>query len=315
MTNGTSTLHLILVALGIGPGDEVIIPAFSYIATANAVEVTGATPIFVDISTDTFNIETTLIEEKITQRTKAVIIVHEFGLPADCKAISNMCERHGLRLIEDAACALGAMEDNQFVGTFGIAGSFSFHPRKAITSGEGGMVVTHDRELSDKLRALRNHGIRATSTNEREFIMPGYNCRMTDIQAALLITQLTRLPEILMKRQKIAERYKNEITNKQIQTPACFENKTHTWQTFHVLLSPPLEQEKIFVRLRKANIGVNRGAQCMPAQAYYATKYKLDLISEFPNAMNASCQGMAVPLYEKLDDLQVSTIINQLNRI
>src|SRR5688500_412394 len=152
VSNGTATLHLALVALGIGPGDEVIVPALSYVATANVVELVGATPVFVDIDLDTFNINVAEIESKITAKTKAIIPVHEFGLACDIETVMQIAEKHNLYVIEDAACALGATQNKKHVGSFGTFGSFSFHPRKAISSGEGGIVTTANEALAAKVR-------------------------------------------------------------------------------------------------------------------------------------------------------------------
>jgi perosamine synthetase len=189
LSNGTATLHTALLALGIGPGDEVIIPALSYIATANVIERVGATPIFVDVEERSFNIDATKILAAITAKTKAIMPVHEFGLIADINIIKEIADANNLYLIEDAACALGAKQNDVFAGTIGDFGSFSFHPRKAITSGEGGCLVTNDDALADKARTLRNHGV-DMSTGSMEFIEAGLNYRMTDFQAAMLKGQL-----------------------------------------------------------------------------------------------------------------------------
>ncbi len=315
VSNGTATLHLTLVALGIGPGDEVIIPAFSYIATANVVELVGAKPVFVDISLDSFNINTQLIEAKITARTKAVMIVHEFGLAADMHAVKALCDDRKLWLIEDAACALGAQDKGSFAGTIGVAGSFSFHPRKAITSGEGGAVVCSDAALASRLRALRNHGMDSENKSKMDFIMAGYNCRMTDFQAALLDSQLSRLDGILQKKQKIAARYLTEIKHPHIKLPVIPEGKLPSWQTFHVVLHGSLQQADCISRLREAGIGTNYGAQCMPIQTYFQQKYKHKVAEEFPNALLAYTHGLAIPLYEKLNHDQVSHIIQTVNSL
>jgi len=315
MTNGTATLHLILVALGIGPGDEVIIPAFSYIATANVVELTGATPIFIDIDLDTFNIDSKSVEVAITTRTKAVMVVHEFGLTSDLVSVKSICDRHHLYLIEDAACAMGAKEGDFFAGTLGIAGSFSFHPRKAITSGEGGAVVTSDHHLAARLRALRNHGIDSTQLGKMDFIVAGYNCRMTDFQAALLNSQLNRFEYILKRKRAIADRYLSEIKHPDIKVPIVPVGKIPGWQTFHVLLSGELHQADTLLKLRELGIGTNYGAQCMPAQTYFAKKYCHDAKQSFPNAYTAYSRGLAIPLYEKLTDEQVTYIINSINNL
>jgi perosamine synthetase len=187
-SSGTATLHLALLASGIGTGDEVIVPAFSFIATANAIELVGATPIFVDIDLDTFNININLIEQAISSRTKAILPVHEFGLSCDISEICELAKRYNLSVIEDAACALGAKENGRFTGTTGDVGSFSFHPRKAITSGEGGILTTNDDEMARKLRILRNHGIE-NKDGKTEFVAAGLNYRLTDFQAALVNSQ------------------------------------------------------------------------------------------------------------------------------
>jgi perosamine synthetase len=315
LTNGTATLHLMLVALGIGPGDEVVIPAFSYIATANVVELVGARPVFVDISLDTFNINTTKIEAAITSRTKAVMVVHEFGLSADMAKIKAICDAHQIPLLEDAACALGAKEGERFAGTTGLAGSFSFHPRKAITSGEGGAVVTNDAELARKIRTLRNHGIDAGQSGKMDFVAAGYNCRMTDFQAALLHSQFKRLESTLSRKRAIAQRYLTEMKHLHIQLPVVPDDKLPSWQTFHVVLQEPLNQAKTIQQLREKGIGANYGAQCMPAQTFFAQKYQHQAELEFPQAYTAFRCGLAIPLYEKLSDDQVSYLIQSVNNL
>lgn len=315
VSNGTASLHLILVALGIGPGDEVIIPAFSYIATANVIELVGATPVFVDIEISTFNIDVNQIESKISPRTKAVMIVHEFGLCADINEINGLCVKHNIELIEDAACALGAKDHGSNAGTCGIAGSFSFHPRKAITSGEGGAIATNDTELANKLRALRNHGVVYNCESGIEFAFAGFNYRMTDMQAALLIGQLGRLDNILHRKNMIAEIYRGEVKNKNLSLPIIPKDKFHAWQTFHILLAESIEQKSVIKFFRDARIGVNNGAQCIPAQKFFKKKYTFDVINQYPNAMRAYTHGLAIPLYEKLNFEDISHITSIMNRI
>nr|WP_294995024.1 DegT/DnrJ/EryC1/StrS aminotransferase family protein [uncultured Sediminibacterium sp.] len=315
VTNGTATMHLTLKALGISEGDEVIVPALSYIATANVVELVGATPVFVDTDTFSFNIDVKQIEGRITERTKAIIAVHEFGLAADILVIRKICDDHGLILIEDAACALGAMEQGRYAGSIGLAGSFSFHPRKAITSGEGGAIVTNDKKLANELRSLRNHGIDASRADMMDFVMPGFNCRMTDFQAALLLSQFKRFEDILQTKQRIADRYLLEIKNNKIVLPKVPETKCHSWQTFYLLLDDSLDQKSCIQRMKEMRIGTNYGAQCIPAQTYYYKKYQLNSEQEFPNAFRAYKQGLAIPLYEKLSDTQIDQIIKAVNSL
>lgn len=314
VSNGTASLHLALLALGIGKGDEVIVPAFSYIATANVVELVGATPVFVDIEKHTFNIDVAKIEAAITSRTKAILPVHEFGLSCDIARISEIAKKHNLFLIEDAACSLGATEGKKQTGSFGQFGSFSLHPRKSITSGEGGILTTNDAELAATIRILRNHGIQ-TINGKMEFVVAGFNYRMTDFQAALASSQFKRLEIILEKKRKLARRYLSGIKNPLIQLPATPADKVHTWQTFHVVLQPPLDRDKGIEYLKSKGIGSNYGAQCMPAQTYYSKKYNSDCAKKFPNALLAWKQGLALPLYDKLMEEQVDFICTVLNEL
>lgn len=313
VSNGTASLHLALVALGIGKGDEVIVPAFSYIATANVVELVGATPIFVDIDIETFNIDINLIEEAITEKTKAILPVHEFGLACDITHILAVAKKHKLFVIEDAACSLGAQENGQFAGTFGDVGSFSFHPRKAITSGEGGMLITNNDRLASKLRILRNHGIEMQGS-KMEFVEAGFNYRLTDFQAALVNSQLQRLDAILTYKNELSQIYLSELPpNKYIQLPQFESNKKHTWQSFHILLDEKLDRAHLIENLKEAGIGVNYGAQCIPYQQFYQKKYNFNCEELFPAALRAYKKGLVLPLYEKLSEQDVRSVIQELN--
>lgn len=313
-SNGTSTMHIALTVLGIGPGDEVIVPALSYVATANVVELVGATPVFVDVELSTFNINPALIEQAITPKTKAIIPVHEFGLACDMEAIMKIANAHSLFVIEDAACALGAKQNGKSAGTFGDFGSFSLHPRKAISSGEGGLLSTNNVAYSDKARVLRNHGIEIQD-GKMAFIAAGFNYRMTDFQAALVNSQLGRLDKILDYKQQLAAHYFEKIKNPKITLPSKPERMTHTWQTFHVVLDESINRDETIQHLRSKNIGTNYGAQCIPAQQYYQKKYNLDSQNLFPEAYKAFKQGLAIPLYEKLNERDISYISEELNKL
>ncbi len=313
VANGTATMHMALIALGIGKGDEVILPALSYIATANVIELVGATPVFVDIDLATFNINTDLIEEAITSNTKAILPVHEFGLACDISTICDIAKKHNLYVIEDAACALGATENGKFAGTFGHVGSFSLHPRKAITSGEGGLLVTDNDDLAKRFRRMRNHGIEMIA-GKMEFVEAGFNYRMTDYQAALVNSQLQRLPDILEYKQILAQIYVQELKNNRLlQLPHVSDNKKHTWQSFHILLDNSIDRDHLIQSMKENGIGVNYGAQCMPAQVYYLTKYKLDYKALFPNAWTAYTQGLVLPLYERLTEEDIKWVANKIN--
>ncbi len=211
----TTALHLALIAGGVRPGDEVLVPTFTFVATANAVEYCGARPVFVDVDLETFNIDPALIEAKITARTRAIIPVHLFGLPADMDPILEIAERHALVVIEDAACGVGSRYHDRHVGTVGLAGCFSFHPRKIITTGEGGMLVTDDAALAARVRSLRSHGAEVSDlerhagngTRLPAFSEVGFNYRMTDVQAAIGLAQMAKLEGVLDSRSELARRY------------------------------------------------------------------------------------------------------------
>ncbi len=312
-SNGTATMHIMLKVHGIGAGDEVIVPAFSYVATANVVELVGATPIFVDINLDTFNIDCTQIEDKITPKTKAILAVHEFGLAANIEAIQTICTKHNLLFIEDAACALGAQFNGNKTGTFGHSASFSLHPRKAITSGEGGLIVSKNKDFIEKCKVLRNHGVNPNA-GHTGFTEAGYNYRMTDFQAALVLSQFKRFQDILDTKQSIAKRYLEEIKNSKLSLPKIENNYYHSWQSFHIVLNG-ISQAEAIEKLKTSGIGSNYGAQCIPQMDYYQNKYNLNAKELFPNSYNAWQNGLVVPLYPQLTDTEIDHIINSLNKL
>ena len=314
-SSGTATLHLALVAFGIGKGDEVIVPAFSYMATANVVELVGAKPVFVDIDINTFNISTNLIERAITDHTKAIMPVHEFGLACDTLEICKLAEKYQIKVIEDAACALGASDTGKFTGTSGDVGSFSFHPRKAVTSGEGGMLVTDNDELARKLRILGNHGIEIQN-GKMEFVEAGFNYRMTEFQAALVNSQFQRFETILEDKIRLADIYFDCLKHlKKIRLPEVPENKRHTWQSYHIVLDDRIDRDDLIASLAKKGIGTNYGAQCMPYQKYFQEKYKLPCETMFPNALRAYRQGLVLPLYGKLDETDIRFISDSIKTL
>jgi dTDP-4-amino-4,6-dideoxygalactose transaminase len=314
VSNGTATLHLALKVLGIGPGDEVLVPAFSYIATANVVELVGAVCVFIDVEPGTFNIDVTKIEEKVTSKTRAIIPVHQFGLACDIATVCSIAADYNLHVIEDAACALGATQQNKKVGTFGLLASFSLHPRKSITSGEGGVLLTNDDGIARKLRQLRNHGIE-TENGQMNFVEAGYNYRMTDFQAALAWSQFQRLQATLNYKKELADIYLSSVVNTKITLPCTPATHNHTWQTFHILLQETLDQKVTITKLKAENIGANYGAQCIPAQTYYRKKYSLNAAELFPNSYRAYINGLAIPLYECLIKDEVLYIAHNLNEL
>lgn len=313
VSSGTATLHLSLIALGIGFDEEVIVPAFSFIATANVVELVGAKPIFVDIGLSDFNIDASKIESEITPKTRAIMPVHEFGLSADMESVAKVAYKRKLNLIEDAACAIGAEFNNNKVGSFGDLGSFSFHPRKAITSGEGGVLVTNNDELSQKLKVLRSHGIIVTD-GKTEFVEAGFNYRLTDFQAALVLGQFHRLDEIITKRQMIAEMYFEEIKSNKVILPSAQSNKKHSWQSFHVLLEDQKTRDGLLNYLKARGVQSNYGAQCIPHMTYYRNKYGFNSEKNFPNAYRAYTCGLAIPIYDTLSKKKAKYICKLINK-
>lgn len=314
VSNGTASLHLALIALGVGPGDEVIVPAFSYVATANVVELVGAKCTFVDIDEDTFNINVEQTAAAISPRTKAIIPVHEFGLCCNITGIAAVGSAHGVPIIEDAACALGATEKGAFAGTFGQIGSFSLHPRKAVTSGEGGFLITDDDDLANEFRTLRNHGNRRRD-GKADFARAGLNYRMTEFQAALVRGQFARLEEIIARRQILAAHYLEYLRDvSPINLPVEPSDKRHTWQTFHCVVDHTIDRDNLISDLANEGVFVGYGAQCIPVQTYYREKYALDHETLFPNATRAYRSGLALPMYASMSHDDAVTVSSALRR-
>lgn len=313
VSNGTASLIMALKVLGVGDGDEVIVPAFSFVATANAVELVGATPVFVDVEHDTFNISVNAIENKITNRTRAIIPVHEFGLACDIEKVMQIAKANDLAVVEDAACALGASVNGKMIGSYGDLASFSLHPRKAITCGEGGVITTNNSEYAKKVNQLRNHGIEYGESIE--FVEAGYNFRLTDFQAAMVLSQLDRFEDQIKKRRTIASNYQKEITSSLLKLPIETSYTQHTWQTYHLVLDNRLNREEVINELKNKKIGSGPGAQCIPEVTYYKKKYNLDSKTLFPNALKAYYQGLVIPLYGSMEEYEVEYIVDSLNQI
>ena len=242
VTSCTTALHLSLAALGFGKGDEAIVPAFTWISTANVIEHLGGRVVFCDIDPITFNIDINQIENKITNKTKAILPVHLFGLSADMDPINEIAQKNNLWVIEDAACGFGATYKGSHVGNLGTAGCFSFHPRKAITTGEGGMVTTSDIDLAEKIRCLRDHGAAMSDLQRHLGAKPylladhpeaGYNQRMTDIQASLGSSQMDRARDIVNERRRIAKIYDEAFKDLYwLRTPECPKGYEHGYQSY-----------------------------------------------------------------------------------
>jgi dTDP-4-amino-4,6-dideoxygalactose transaminase len=309
VSNCTAALHLSLLALDTRPGDLVIVTAYSFVATANVIELCGAQPVFVDIQPDTFNLDPNCLEEVLkrlmasretAQRVKTVLPVHTFGQMADMPAILELTNRYELPVIEDAACALGATWHGRQAGTWGTLGCFSFHPRKAITTGEGGIVVTNDAALARRLRALRNHG-QDPDASSPDFIMPGFNYRMTEFQAALGITQMAKLDRIISARRHLAAYYDELLQSTPVQAPAVAPGSRPVYQSYVTLLPEKVAaaRTEIITRLKEQGIEATIGTWHIPLTTYFRTRYGYRP-GDFPTADQVFACSLTLPLHERL---------------
>lgn len=300
VSSGTSALHLALVALNIKSGDEVIVPDFTFPATSNVVELVGATTRFVDIKLDSFCIDVDRIEKSITDKTKVIIPVHEFGQSANMDKIMLIAEKHGLKVVEDAACALGTEYKSKLVGTMGNIGCFSLHPRKAITTGEGGLIVTNDDEIAEKIKMLRNHGLNYVD-GKPKFVMAGFNYRMTNIQGAIGVVQMKKLIDINRKRVEIAHIYSELLSGVNgITIPQEKNYSKHVWQSYHILLDEKIDRDLLINDLKGKEIEANFGAYSVHMQPYYKNKYNYES-SNYKNSIKSYNQGLVLPLHNKLN--------------
>lgn len=334
-TSCTTALHLALIAIGVGPGDEVIVPAFTWVATANVVEMQGARPVFVDIDRETFNLDVTQLEKLLSPRTKAIIPVSLFGLSAPMAEVNEFAKRHNLQVIEDDACALGAHYQKHHAGTLADIACFSFHPRKAITTGEGGMVITDSEPVYLKLQSLRDHGASKSDLARHqgaksyflpEFEMVGYNYRMTDIQGALGVVQMKRLDWILKKRLERAEVYHERLSGLPwLQLPAIPKGYHHGYQAFVCLFggkNATLEmvtelhhkRNELMDSLEKAGIATRPGTHAVTLLSYYAKKYEIQP-KDYPNAYLADQLTITLPLYAQMTVEEQEYVIRQLQEL
>lgn len=315
LSSGTAALYSALLALNIGPGDEVIIPAFSFIATANVVEAVGAKPVLVDIADNDFNINAELISKAVTSKTKAIMPVHEFGQAARMDKISAIAKENNLIIIEDAACALGTIYQGTKVGTTEIVGCFSFHPRKIITTGEGGLVVTNDDSLAAKIKSFRNHGIERSADGKMDIQSWGLNLRMTDIQAAIGLPQLPVLDDYLKNRTNLAGHYNKSLADVGgIKMPLYINDGSHTYQTYHLLLDEKFDRNAIIEKLRSRQIETNMGAQAIHMLRFYREKYRFKP-EDYPNTARAYISGLALPIGHHINKDDIDYISQQLEDV
>jgi dTDP-4-amino-4,6-dideoxygalactose transaminase len=306
VSSGTAALHLALLAAGIGPGDTIIVPDFTFPATANVVEITGADVLLAEVDRYNYNIDPSSIRDLIrifgkTKRIRAVMPVHEFGCPANLDEIYSIAQENDIEVIEDAACAFGSTYKNRKIGASGNLCCFSFHPRKALTTGEGGFIATNNDEYANAIRLLRNHGMEYTESSTR-FITAGYNYRMTNFQAALGLSQLKRFDDWLVKRRQLYKKYNDFLGNCQSLTlPEDIPG--HSWQTYMVVLDKSIDRNQIIKKLKESDIETNFGAHALHIQPYYTKKYRTFLnFNTYKTAEFLYTNGLALPFHHGLTE-------------
>jgi dTDP-4-amino-4,6-dideoxygalactose transaminase len=336
LSSCTSALYLCLRAAGIGPEDDVIVPAFTFVATANSVVHAGAEPVFSDIDLATFNLSPNALAQTLercyqrrgrrlrnrsTGRTlRLLLVVHQFGLAAEMDALRRIARRFDVKILEDAACALGTRSGGRHVGRTGIAGCLSFHPRKSITTGEGGMVLTDDRSLAEQVRMLRDHGA-ALSDHERhskgvmslpDYPLSGFNSRMTDLQGAIGVEQMKRLPELLRRRARLARRYQELLKGMGGLVAPAQRPPSHTWQSFVVRFPEGRDRcERVARVLRDQGIATRPGTHAVPWLKAFDERAAKDR-PFCPNSLEAERTSMALPLFAEMSFGDVDRVCRAL---
>jgi perosamine synthetase len=317
VSSGTSGLFLALRALGTGPGDEVIVPAYSWPATANVVTLCGATPVFADIDPVTWNIDPEQVEDLLRRNPHitAIMPVHAFGGMADMPAIAAAVSGREVHILEDAACALGAQFDGRAAGSWGTAGGFSFHPRKIVTTGEGGMITTDDNTLATALRTLRNHGLDPTAPAPT-FVAAGFNLRLTEFQGALGMTQLAKLDRLLARHREVAGWYAELLPGDLVTLPTGKSPGSHTFQSYVVLVSQELagERDAIIADLRSREIEATIGTYHIPLTTFAASQGGYHA-GDFPVTDSVACRAIALPMHSGLTADESARVAKSLTAI
>lgn len=309
VSSGTTALHLALLSSGIQKGDEIIVPSYSFIASANSILYAGAKPEFVEIDPDTFNLDPDKIPQHITKKTKAIMVVHQFGLSADMDRINKIADKYGLKIIEDAACALGSSYKNKKIGAISRIACFSFHPRKIITTGEGGIITTSSREMADKIRILRSHGLKGNKG-----VMLGYNYRMTDLQAVIGISQMKYLDRVICDRRKKANYYNSLIESTGYIEPPFIPPYAKTNFQSYVVKIKGVQAQKIrsaVEGLNKNGIHVKLANMAIHKQPYYARKFgrKKLKITEYIADI-----ALSLPLFYGLSEKEQDLVVAMLTK-
>ncbi len=316
LSSCTTALHLSLLLLGAGPGDEVVVPSLSFIATANAARYVGATPVFADVEPDTLNLSADTIKQALSPRTRAVILVHQGGMPADVDAVHALCDPLGVAVVEDAACAIGSTYRGRPIGAGSDLVAFSFHPRKVITTGEGGMLTTPRDEWAERLRRLREHGMNVSAAARHaarspvieRYLETGYNYRMTDIQAAVGLVQLGRLDAIVARRRELAARYRERLAGVPgIVLPHDPPHGTTNFQSFWIVLGDdfPTGRDRLLERLRDQGISARRGIMAAHLEPAFAELPPVEL----PTTDRLTRRSLILPLFHAMTEEQQDRVV------
>jgi dTDP-4-amino-4,6-dideoxygalactose transaminase len=320
VSNCTNALHLSLIVAGIGAGDEVICPSLSYIATANAIAYTGAKPVFADVQPGTYNLDPFDAEQRITIKTKAILLVHQMGMPADIDAFKDLCNRYGLMLIEDAACAAGSSYKNSKIGSHSGLVCFSFHPRKVISTGDGGMITTNREDYYNRLKMLRQHGMTVNDRVRHEskklifedHVEKGYNYRMTDIQAAVGIRQLEKLDWIVRERRKIAAAYTEALSSLDfLQITRENKDQYFNYQSYCIYLGKesPVDRNRLMQQMLDNGIATRKGIMTIHREIAYKDQYK-DVSLKISEDLNDN--SIILPLFVPMKSSETEKVIETL---
>ena len=321
VSSWTTGAFLVLHSLGIGPGDEVVVPSLTFIASVNVVRHAGATPVFADVDPATYNVDPADVGRKTTARTRAILPVDQIGLPCDIDAINEIAVRYRVAVIDDAACAFGSRNRNRPVGSLAEITVFSLHARKVVTTGEGGMIVTNDRALAQRLRRLRHQGMSvsdfarhdASPTVFESYPEIGYNFRITDIQAAIGLAQLDRLQELLARRRAVAERYQRALAGHSFFIPPHVPAElTPNWQSYQIALRPgvPLARNTVMERLHAMGIPTRRGVMASHLEPPYR-----DMGAVLPNSERLAATTLQLPIHPALTLAQQDRVVAALDAI
>jgi perosamine synthetase len=311
VSSGTAALHVIVRALGIGRGDEVVTSPFSFVASANCVMFEGARPAFVDIDGATLNIDPSRVEAAITERTRAILAPDIFGLPCDWPALERIAAKHGLPLVEDSCEAIGASVKGAPAGSFGEAGAFAFYPNKQITTGEGGVIVTDREDLATLARSLRNQG-RGESGEWLEHERLGYNYRLDEMSAALGLSQAARLDEILAERRRVADCYIRRLAGIDgVETLREPEGLTRSWFVFVVVLARGVDRAAVMKRLGEAGVGCRDYFSPIHLQTYIREALGTKE-GDFPVTEDVSRRTLALPFFTRMTDMQIEYVVEKL---